>query len=404
MRTVEEQLQLTLGAVAPLPALEVSLPDVRGCVLAEDVTATHPIPSFDTVLVTGYAVCAADLTDARPHAPVALAVVDAVPAGYRSTTEVAPGTAIRVESGAMLPVGADAVVAVESTNGDVVTVLAYRSVAIGQSVRRRGCAAAVGSVILPRGLVLTECEVGMAVAAGRATVLVHPKPRVVVIATGSELVEPGAPLEPGLVHDANSIILMSAVQGAGGQAYRGGPVHDDAEALSSMIADQLVRADVIVVTGGVAPGGATDQVLSSTEAFDLTRTAVDPGPVVGAGAIGASAVPVFGLPGDPASALIAFEVFVRPVIRRLLGYPNVFRPVVQATLNGNVHGRPGVRRFIAANLTGTGDRYSVTPLEPVTGALSIGVLNANALIIVREQVTHQVSGDRVHVIRLDRDR
>ncbi len=403
MRTVEEQLQLTLGPLAPLPPLEVSLAEVRGCVLAEDITARHPIPSFDTVATSGYAVASVDLRQAEPNAPVELNVIDSVPAGFRSSAEIASGTAIRVQSGAMVPAGADAVVAIDSTDGGSTSVLTYQPVSVGQSIRTRGTDAQVESVILPAGAVLTERAVGIAVTAGRATVLVHPKPRVVVITTGSELVEPGAPLEPGLVHDVNSVSLMSAIAGAGGQPYRGGPVADDAQALSSMIADQLVRADVIVVTGGLAPGGPTDQVLNASGTFDFSRTAVEPGRMVGAGVLGADRVPVFALPGDPAAALVEFEVFVRPVIRRLLGYSELFRPVVRATLTGDLSTTSGVRTFVAAQLAKTDSGFSVSPLPAGPSTSTIEIAQANALIIVTEDVTQQATGDLVSVIRLDRE-
>ena len=196
MRSVEEHLQAVLAGVEPLSPLDVTLVDARGCVLAEDVTAPWPLPPFDNAATDGYAVKAADLLAASDGKPVVMRVIDDVPAGYRASVELRESTAIRIMTGAPLPEGAEAVVPVEWTDGGMPEVRFTRAIARGANVRRRGDDVSLGEVVATAGTVLGPREIALLAAVGRGRVSVHPQPRVVIISTGSELVEPGSPLAP----------------------------------------------------------------------------------------------------------------------------------------------------------------------------------------------------------------
>ena len=308
MRSVEEHLQAVLAGVVPLSPLDVTLVDARGCVLAEDVTAPWPLPPFDNAATDGYAVKAADLLAASDGKPVVMRVIDDVPAGYRASMELRESTAIRIMTGAPLPEGAEAVVPVEWTDGGMPEVRFTRSIARGANVRRRGDDVPLGEVVATAGTVLGPREIALLAAVGRGRVSVHPQPRVVIISTGSELVEPGSPLAPGLVADSNGVTIAAAVQEAGAIAYRVGPLADDASTLLATLEDQLVRADLIVTTGGVSAGAydTVKTVLSRLGTVEFTTVAIQPGMPQGHGMLGPDETPIFTLPGNPVSAYVSF--------------------------------------------------------------------------------------------------
>ena len=215
LRPVEEQQALALAAVAPLEPIDLPLFEAHGCVLAADIDALWPLPSFDNTSMDGYAVLAADVAGATEELPVTLRVVDDVPAGYRATERVTPGTAIRVMTGAPLPDGADAIIPVEGTDGGTQTVTITRSSPPGVFIRRAGEDVHAGEVVLRAGQYLGAREIAILAAAGHGSAPVHPRPRVVVISTGNELVEPGTALKHGLIADSNSFMLVTAARQAG---------------------------------------------------------------------------------------------------------------------------------------------------------------------------------------------
>jgi molybdopterin molybdotransferase len=232
---------------------------------------------------------------------------------------------------------------------------------------------------------------------------VHPQPRVVVLSTGSELVEPGATLSPGLIVDSNGVTIAAAVQEAGAIAYRVGPVADDASTLLATLEDQLVRADLIITTGGVSAGAydTVKAVLSRLGTVEFTRVAMQPGMPQGHGTLGPDATPIFTLPGNPVSAYVSFEVFVRPVIRRMLGHQHIYRPVVRAVLAETLHSPAGKRQFARGHLAVEDGRYVVRPAGG-QGSHMLGALaKANALVVVPEDVTEAKPGTAVAVLRLD---
>jgi len=403
VRSVEEHLQAVLADVEPLSPLDVTLVDARGCVLAEDVAAPWPLPPFDNAATDGYAVKAADLLAASDGKPVVLRVIDDVPAGYRASTELREHTAIRIMTGAPLPEGAEAVVPLEWTDGGMPEVRITRSVARGANVRRRGDDVGLGDVVATQGTVLGPRDIALLAAVGRGRVLVHPQPRVVIISTGSELVEPGSPLAPGLIADSNGVTIAAAVQEAGAIAYRVGPLPDDASTLLAALEDQLVRADLVVTTGGVSAGAydTVKAVLSRLGTVEFTTVAMQPGMPQGHGVMGPEDTPIFTLPGNPVSAYVSFEVFVRPVIRRMLGHEKIYRPVVRAVLVDALHSPAGKRQFARGHLAVEDGRYVVRPAGG-QGSHMLGALaKANALVVIPEDVTEVKPGTAVAVLRLD---
>jgi molybdopterin molybdotransferase len=403
VRSVEDHLQAVLAGVVPLAPLDVTLVEARGCVLAEDVTAPWPLPAFDNAATDGYAVRAQDLLSASDGKPTSLVVVDDVPAGYRASRDVGTGQAIRMQAGAPMPDGADCVVPADRTDGGTRAVAVVRGVATGEFVRRRGDDVALGALVVPAGTTVGPREIALLAAVGRGRVSVHPQPRVVVLSIGSELVEPGGQLTPGLIADSNGVTIAAAVTEAGAFAYRVGPLRDDASTLLATLEDQLVRADLIVTTGGVSAGAydTVKNVLSRLGTVEFTKVAMQPGMPQGHGTLGPDHTPIFTLPGNPVSAYVSFEVFVRPVIRRMLGHERIYRPVVRAVLVDPLPSPQGRRQFARGILTVEEGRYVVRPAGGQGSHMLGGLARANALVVVPEDVTEVRAGDAVAVLRLD---
>jgi molybdopterin molybdotransferase len=397
---VDEHLAEVLQVVQPLAPLEVGLLDAHGCVLAEDVVAPLPLPGFDNSAMDGYAVRAADVQ----NVPCVLPVVGDVAAGPASPLSVQPGLSVRIMTGACMPPGADTVVPVEHTDGGLAQVRIDTRPRLGQHVRRAGEDVQPGELVLPAGTHLGAAQVGLAAAVGRARLLVRPKPRVVVVSTGDELVEPGARLMPGQIHDSNSVALTAAATEAGAIAYRVGIVSDDGARLLDTLEDQLVRADVLVTSGGVSVGAydVVKEVLSRLGTVGFHKVAMQPGMPQAFGVIGPDRTPVFGLPGNPVSALVSFEAFVRPALRRMLGAPVVTRPVISAVTSEDLRSPAGKRSFLRVRLEVKDGAYVVTPVSGTGSHLVAGLARANAFAVVPEDVEHVAAGQPVQVMMLER--
>jgi len=402
--TVAEHLARILEVVRPLEPLQLSLQDAHGCVLTEDVVAPEPLPSFDNSSMDGYAVRAADLAGAGPGSPVVLPVTGDVAAGPASPLRVQPGVCVRIMTGAMMPAGADAVVPLEWTDGGVAQVTITRAPDVGAHVRRVGEDVAAGEVVLQSGSHLGAVQIGLAAAVGRSRVLVRPRPRVVVVSTGSELSDTGVPLTPGKIYDSNSIALTAAAQEAGAIAYRVGIVPDDPRQLAATLEDQLVRADVLVTSGGVSVGAydVVKEVLSRLGTVQFDKVAMQPGMPQGFGTIGPDSTPVFGLPGNPVSALVSFEAFVRPALRTMLGATPVERPRVRAITTQALTSTAGKRSFLRVHLEVKKGAYVVTPVSGPGSHLLAGLSRANALALVPEGVESVAVGEPVEVLVLER--
>jgi molybdopterin molybdotransferase len=400
MKTVAEHLASVLSVVHTLPGLELGLMDAHGCVLAEDVTAPAPLPGFDNSAMDGYAVRVEDLATV----PAVLPVVGDIAAGPASPLRVQPGLCVRIMTGAMMPAGADAVVPLEWTDGGVAQVRIDRRPEVGAFVRRAGEDVAAGTVVLPNGSHLGAAQIGLAAAVGRSRLLVRPRPRVVVVSTGSELVEPGEPIGPGQIQDSNSPALTAAAIEAGAIAYRVGIVPDDPRRLADTLEDQLVRADVLVTSGGVSVGAydVVKEVLSRLGTVSFDKVAMQPGMPQGFGTIGPDHTPVFGLPGNPVSALVSFETFVRPALRTMLGAHPIERPRVQAITDVALDSSPGKRSFLRVALEVRDGAYRVHPVSGAGSHLLAGMARANALAVVPEDVVRIEAGQPVEVLVLER--
>jgi molybdopterin molybdotransferase len=398
--SVDEYLAGVLAGISTLAPIELPLSSVHGCVLATDVAAPWPLPSFDNSSMDGYAVFAADLAWASADNPIELQVIDDVPAGYRSTEVVTPGHAIRIMTGAPLPEGADAVVPVEGTDGGASVVAVTASVESGAYIRRAGEDVLSGQQVLAGGTLIGSRQVAILAAVGCGLVFVHPRPRVAVISSGSELVEPGLPLRHGLISDSNSYMLVAAAQEAGADAYRVGPIADDEGRFLRTVEDQLHRCDLILTSGGVSMGAydTVKAVLSTLGTVDFMKVAMNPGMPQGHGFVGDEHIPIITLPGNPVSSYISFENFVRPVIRRMRGLPDLFRPRVSAVCSEQLRSPAGKRQFARARFLSNG---MVAPTGTGQGSHVMGGLAiADGLIEIPEDVTHVVPGQLVSVIDL----
>jgi molybdopterin molybdotransferase len=398
LSSVEAYRAAILAAITPLAPASLELAAAEGCVLAEDVTAAVALPSFDNSGMDGYAVRAADVADAAEDSPATLPVTGEIAAGDIGAHRLAPGTAIRIMTGARLPAGADAVVPVEWTDGGAARVAIRRAAELGNAVRYAGGDAAEGETLLTAGTRMRPMQIAVAASAGRAAVTVRPRPRVVVLSTGDELTEPGSPLVPGRIWDSNSYMIAAAAREAGAAAYRRSGVPDDPKGVLPALEEQLAHADLLITTGGVSMGGEHDVVkaaLRELGTVTFRKVAMQPGMPQGFGVIG-DKVPIFTLPGNPVSAYVSFQMFVRPAIAALQGADDLSLPSVRATLTGPVRSPSGRRSYLRGVLDGS----KVTPLSG-QGSHQIAYLGrANALIVVPERETRLSADDEVDVLVL----
>jgi molybdopterin molybdotransferase len=401
---VEDHLAQILDAVGPLSPLDLTLADAHGCVLAEDISAEFPLPPFDNSAMDGYAVRSEDIASASAAQPVTLPVVGDIAAGSGGPYTVQPGLCVRIMTGAPLPAGADTVVPVEWTDGGVAQVSISRSASAGAHIRRAGEDATAGTTVLTAGTHLGATQVGLLAAVGRDRVQARPRPRVVVLSTGSELVEPGVALSPGKIPDSNSSLLTAAAHEAGGIAFRVGIVPDDPRQLIDTLEDQLIRADAVVTSGGVSVGAydVVKEAIGRLGPVSFARVAMQPGMPQSFGLIGPDKTPFFGLPGNPVSAYVSFEVFVRPALRKMLGVEPINRPTVRAKLTAPVTSPPGKRTFARAELKVEHGAYSVRPVGGGGSHLIASLAHANCLIVVPEKVTELEPGATVTVMLLER--
>jgi molybdopterin molybdotransferase len=400
MRSVDEHLTEILGSVAVLPPLDTALLEAQGTVLAEPVSAQVPLPPFDNSAMDGYAVVAADIAAASETTPVTLPVVGDIVAGDTGVSAIRPGLTARIMTGAPLPAGADAVIPVEWTDGGNATVRVSRSAPAGNYIRRAGEDVRAGQVVVAAGTRLGAPQIGMIAAVGRARVTVRPRPRVVVVATGDELREPGSPLGHGQIWESNGYMLTAAVVEAGGVGFRQATVVDEPGKVLEMLEDQLARADAIVTTGGVSMGtkDVVKEVLAGTGTVNFHKVRMRPGKPQGFGLL--EGTPVFTLPGNPVSAYVSFQVFVRPALRAMQGLAPDPLPMVSAVLAEEITSPAGLRHFLRGKLSFDRGTYTVTAAE-VQGSHQLGSLaTANSLIQVPEDIETLPAGSHVDVMRL----
>ena len=404
MKSVDQHLTDILAGVKPLSPLDLQLLDAHGCILSEDVSSSVDVPPFDNSSMDGYAVRLEDVASASETAPVRLPVVGDIAAGSTSAYSVQPGLTARIMTGAPLPAGAEAVVPIEWTDRGVSAVAITRAPIDGENVRRKGEDVRAGDVVLRAGARLGPAQIGLLAAVGRDRIKVRPKPRVVVLSPGSELVEPGSPVAPGQINESNSYVLTAAIREAGALAFRVGIVKDDQRLLLDTIEDQLIRADMVVTSGGVSVGAydIVKEVLSRLGTVDFEAVAMQPGKPQGFGSIGPDNTPIFTLPGNPVSAYVSFEVFVRPAIRRMLGVEPLHRTTVGALCTEALSSPAGRRQYTRAWLDVAEGRYVVRPVGGPGSHLLGDLAQANAFIVVPEDVTEIPAGQAVTVMVLER--
>jgi molybdopterin molybdotransferase len=412
--TLSEALDRMLARVAALPAVERPVETLAGAVLARDIIARHTLPPWDDSAMDGYAVRSGDVSLATAAAPVRLRVVGEVAAGHVATGRVDPGTAMRILTGAMLPPGADAVVRVEDTDAQAGVAALPSSVAIrvpvapGTSVRAAGSDMRIGDVVLPAGSVMAAHRVGAVVAAGYAVAPIHRPPRVAILSTGDELVPAGEPLRGAQIPDSSSAALRAQVIDAGGEPLALGIARDDRRQVVERLRTGLQAADIVVVTGGVSVG-SHDEVRLAFDVVgrvDLWRVAVQPGKPLAFGrapAVDGREVLLFGLPGNPVSSFVTFELFVRPIIRRMAGHAELGgRTIVRARLADVARSDPGRRAFLRVRLASDVQGRWTASLAGGQGSHMLsGLAAADGLAIIPEGVGELGADAEVDVIRLD---
>jgi molybdopterin molybdotransferase len=404
-RTVDEHLKLILDTVLPLQPYDQPLLEALGLPLCEDIHAPIDLPGFDNSAMDGYAVRREDVEGATAEEPVALPVVGEIAAGRTKGYALSPGTALRIMTGAPMPAGADSVVALEQTDAGVARVAIHRTPETGQYVRRRGEDVEAGTLMLEEGRLIGPREIGLLAALGRSQVLARPRPRVVVISTGSELREPGTGLSQDSIYDSNSFALAAAARSNGAIAYRVGIVPDDPQVFSDVLSDQLVRADLVVTSGGVSKGeyDVVKDVLGRLGTVSFAEVAMQPGKPQGFGVVGEDGTPVLTLPGNPVSAYVSFEAFVVPAIRRMMGRLPYRRPMVRAKLQDAIDSVAG-RRQMVRGVFGVDARGASVRVVGGHGSHLIGDLaQSNALIVVPESTTRVEAGTTVDVLVVDRE-
>ncbi|MEU1751484.1 gephyrin-like molybdotransferase Glp [Micromonospora matsumotoense] len=412
-----DYLGSVLRRLRALPPLDLDLTQAYGNVLASDVVAPHSFPAFDQAAVDGYAARWEDLVgygpvpSAGPGRAVRLNVVGDLGAASWRPVRLTPGSCFSVAAGAPMPIAADVVVPVEWTDQGMAAVEIFRTPKRGYGVRRAGEELPAGTVLARAGTYVAPALVAVFAATGIGHVVVRPSPRVVIVATGDELVDVGRGSQPGQVVDANSHALTAAAAEVGALAYRVGICDDDPEGLRGLLEDQTLRADLIITTGGTGtgPGDMVRRILSRREGgragpVTFTDVALYPGTALGFGTVGAEEVPVVCLPGEPGAALIGFEVLARPAIQLLAGAEPVFRPSVRAHLLETISSPGGLREFRPAHVAERrGGGYTVQPLSGGPYTLS-GLAEANGLMVLGERVTTAAAGSTVDVLLLDRRR
>ncbi len=405
MLSVEEARDRVLTGLQPLEAESVPILSALGRVLARDVTAGYDIPPHANTAMDGYAIQAKDTKEASVDKPVRLHVIAELPAGYVSQKAIMSGTAIRIMTGAPIPPGADAVVRFEyvQQNGEYIAITG--PVPVGKEVRYAGEDVREGNVVLRRGQWLRPQDIGMLASIGRIQVDVTRRPRVGVLATGDELVPIDAPLAPGKIRNANGYSNAAQVLKYGGEPVSLGIASDRDTEIREMIRSGIEQGvDLLVVSGGVSVGDfdVVKKVLAQEGEIDFWRVRMKPGKPLAFGHITLAGrrVPVLGMPGNPVSAMISFEIFARPMILSMLGARDMEHRMVSAVLADEISGKDDRRHFVRVKLEETEDGY----VAHLTGNQGSGILTsmveADGLAIIPEDWSRAEPGARVQVILL----
>jgi molybdopterin molybdotransferase len=397
--TVQEARDRILAKVATLEPDQISVEVAGGRVLAEDITSRWDVPPFANSAMDGYAVRSADVSEAAPDHPVGLRVIGEIQAGYPPPSPVATGTALRIMTGAMLPDGADAIVRVEDTQERDHQVEVRVAVEAGTSVRRPGSDLRAGDTVGRRGQVLTPGLVGVIASAGRAAVGCVRRPRVLLLSTGDELRAAGEPLGPGQITNTNRYTLRAAIEEAQGIVVDAGVAKDDRRALEASLAGAS-SVDLILTTGGVSMGryDLVRRLLEEQDRMDFWQVALRPGKPLAFGSMGG--VPLIGLPGNPVSALVGFELFARPAILKLQGRTDLLRPRQSAVTDEPVSGPPHLEHYFRGIARRTANGLAVRLTGDQGSHVLRSMADANCLILIPQGQGSVPAGTAVDIIPL----
>ena len=407
MISVEEALEKVLGYVNLLETEEKPILDCLGQVLAEDVSSSVNVPPLDNSAMDGYALRAADIRGADQGSPCLLRVIATLPAGSVSRRAVEPGTAIRIMTGAPIPGGADTVVKFEDTDEtrrkQVTSEIGIlREIKAGANVRRAGEDITRGKLVLGKGTVLRPSEIGVLASVGRSRVKVTRRPVVAILATGDELVEIDRELGPGQIYNSNTYGLAAQVERYGGLPRILGIARDRKRSLNEKLKKGL-DSDLLITSGGVSMGDydLVKDILAQKGEITFWQVRMKPGKPLAFGRIGN--LPLLGLPGNPVSSMLSFEIFARPAIFKMMGKPPRSKPIIRAVVDSPLENSDGRRVYVRARVEKSDERY----LARVTGAQGSGILTsmalANGLIIIPEDKETVAAGEEVRVIMLDWD-
>ncbi len=416
MISIDEALERILSYVHRLEPEDAPVLDALGQALAEDVVAGFDIPPHDNTAMDGYAVRAADTRGASPERPVTLRVAGELAAGYVFEEETPPGGAVRIMTGAPMPRGADAVVPFEETDEpegrsfgkfakgrDTVGVL--KEAQPGANIRRAGEDVRKGQVIMREGTVLGAAQAGVLASLGRATARVTRRPVVAVLSTGDEIAPPGQPLRPGQIYDANAYSIAGMVKENGGVPVLLGIASDTVEALTAKVQEGL-KADMLVTSAGVSRGDydVVKDVLAREGEVDFWTVRMKPGKPLAFGAFRAPdgrRVPHVGLPGNPVSSMLSFELFGRPAIYKMMGKAGWARRRVRAIADESIANTDGRRVFARVIVTQRDGRYHAALTGPQGSGILTSMALANGLAVVPEDVPEVRAGDEVEVMLLE---
>lgn len=391
-------LEIILSSTTTLGTEPVALGDALGRVVAEDVRAAGDLPPFDNSAMDGYAVLAADTVGAEKDSPRELTVIAEAPAGVMVSEEVVSGTAVRIMTGAPVPTGADAVIMVEDTerSGDAVRIL--REVGRGWNVRPAGEDVTRGELVLRSGVHIRPAEMGMLAALGKPEVRVYRKPRVAVITSGNELVDVSESPGPGQIRNSNQYSLTGQALLAGAEVSLTARVIDERDELERVLSSASETSDLIIVSGGVSVGDYdfVKDTLAKLGEIRFWKVAVKPGKPLAYGHVGG--VPLFGLPGNPVSSMVTFDIFVRPAIGRMMGLDSSPLRTVSASAACEIRHKPGVREFVRAMTVWENDRYVATPAGVQGSGRLSSMVNANSYIVIPEDRDNVAAGDTLQVM------
>jgi molybdopterin molybdotransferase len=396
--SVEEARERVLSQVAPLAPLQLPLTEAYGCVLAEDVVSTHDLPVFASSAMDGFAVRAADVSSASGSSAVELKIAGRAMIGKRPEATVGGGEAVQIATGAPIPAGADAIVPVENAEaiGEVVRV--FEAPAVGAHVRPAGEDAKQGDVLIAAGTRIGPPELGLLANSGHPHPIVHPRPRVVVLSTGDELIPPTESPGFGQIRDSNAYTIFGALRDAGAMPVMAGIVPDDVEALKESVFSYLIQADAFVSSGGVSVGerDVVKAAFFRRGEIDFFKVAMQPGMPQGFGQI--EGKPYWGLPGNPVSVFVSFEIFVRPAILKMMGRTQVRRPEVTATLSRDVAGPKGKMQYARVDVKRGSAGWTAEPTGARGSNLISTVSRANGLAMIPPGIDLAPAGSQVRVM------